>query len=95
MQESQIPEHMEESNFNVGDSQIWAEIFYLDSPTAYRECLQQDAGLSSADKLTMLEDPSSTAALTPETLIRLLVISIRAICGQSSRISAIVRSILD
>jgi hypothetical protein len=44
--------------FHVGDCYIWAAIFYLDSPTDYRECLARDSAqlrsLACAD-LIMLD----------------------------------------
>jgi hypothetical protein len=46
--------------FHVKDCYVWAEIYYLDSPTDYRECLpKQRAG--SVGELIMLD--SSAGAL--------------------------------
>ncbi len=45
--------------FHVSDCQIWAEIYYLDSPTDYRECLPTgEVGwkMSPEGELRMLDD---------------------------------------
>ena len=69
---------------HVGDCRIWAEIFYLDSPTDYREYLPSklvQAGLGK-DRLILTErftNPSQarlpiTAAATLLLLVLLLVL---------------------
>ena len=43
---------------HIGDCYIWAEIYYLDSPTDYRECVPprtQEAASAFGD-LTMLDE---------------------------------------
>ena len=48
--------------FHVRDSYVWAEIYYLDSPTDYRECLPQYATTVRVDsELIFLDSPASDA----------------------------------
>jgi hypothetical protein len=47
---------------HIGDCQVWAGIFYLDSPTNYREYLSQNCGvhsLRSKETLVMLDEVPS------------------------------------
>ena len=46
-----------EGGIRIGDCYVWAEIYYLDSPTDYREYLPQHCGRQCpvADNLVMLD----------------------------------------
>jgi hypothetical protein len=43
---------------HVGDCYVWAEIYYLDSPTNYRECLPggRPSSMNPGNELIMLDD---------------------------------------
>jgi hypothetical protein len=69
------------SSFHIGDCYIWAEIFYLDSCTDYREYLPQSSRRSPAangSDLIMLDDlrscSGSRVALTAVGIILLLLL---------------------
>ena len=65
------------SSFHIGDCYIWAEIFYLDSSTDYREYLPQSTWRPLAVKggdLIMLDDSSSSVSLTTVWIIALLLL---------------------
>jgi hypothetical protein len=49
--------------FRIGDPYIWAEIYYLDSPTDYREYLPQNRAVADATcgDLVMLDSPKSVS----------------------------------
>ena len=47
------------TSFHVRDCYVWAEIYYLDSPTDYREYLPQSTSHSGFGELTMLESSQS------------------------------------
>ena len=53
--------------FHVGDCHIWSAIYYLDSPTDYRECLPQPGVCphTIGDDLVMLD--SSRNLASPQT----------------------------
>ena len=56
--------------FHVCDCYVWAEIFYLDSPTDYRECLpQQKKPRAGQGDLIMLDSARSRSGKTLETLL--------------------------
>ena len=79
MQQSQRPKRIGGNTFHVGDCRIWAEIYYLDSPTNYREYLQKPSPLRTVDELQMLDDMSSpVSALKARSLIRNLLTPICA-----------------
>jgi hypothetical protein len=68
--------------FYVRDCYVWAEIFYLDSPTDYREYLSQNkkkpvAGESSI----MLDDASTTIVRKPLISFPVAVLLCFAIAG--------------
>jgi hypothetical protein len=44
------------AEYRVGDCHVWAEIFYLDSPTDYRECLPENNLHLLAGELQMLDE---------------------------------------
>src|SRR5579864_2550827 len=48
----------------VADAYTWAEIFYLDSPTDYRECISVPQMTSPNDEITMLDDESCWPSLS-------------------------------
>jgi hypothetical protein len=80
MQQSQRPQRIGGNTFHVGDCRIWAEIYYLDSSTNYREYLPQHSSLKTVDELQMLDDRSSPiSALKAGSLIRILLTRIRAL----------------
>ena len=86
MQQSQRPQRIGGNTFHVGDCRIWAEIYYLDSPTNYREYLPQHSSLKTVDELQMLDDMSSPiSALKARSLIRNLLTPIRAMLGFRER----------
>lgn len=60
---------------HVGDCLIWAAIFYLDSPTDYRECLPFRQLVRTTGDLVILDD------VTPSRfrVVSLLADKIRAI----------------
>jgi hypothetical protein len=84
MWERQTPQHIGGNQFHVGDCRIWVEIYYLDSPTSYREYLtgctpQRSDGERPCgqSELRMLdESPSRLAAL-----LHLTMSGIRSISG--------------
>lgn len=46
---------------HIRDCYIWAEIYYLDSPTNYRECLPRTAAPElRGDDLVLLDSPSDS-----------------------------------
>ena len=49
-------------SIHVGDCQIWAEIYYLDSPTDYREYLPQNHSFRQilAAEMALLDSTPST-----------------------------------
>jgi len=64
------------TTFHVGDSYIWSEIYYLDSPTDYREYLPQDGAIAPAARGELVMLGSSDPSI-PRTLgILLLVFAI-------------------
>ena len=72
--------------FHVSDCQIWAEIYYLDSPTDYREFLPAaDVGWkrSAAAELHMLDDegPHLSCARTYLVYGVLLTLSVALAVG--------------
>jgi hypothetical protein len=48
----------------VADAYTWAEIFYLDSPTDYRECISVPQMTSPNGEITMLDDESCWPSLS-------------------------------
>ena len=86
MQQSQRPQRIGGNTFHVGDCRIWAEIYYLDSPTNYREYLPQHCSLRTVGELQMLDDITSPiSALKPRSLIRNLLTPIFAMLGFRQR----------
>jgi hypothetical protein len=74
------------SSFHISDCYIWAEIFYLDSSSDYREYLPQNGRRSLAggdSDLIMLDDSiassGSSVSLTAVGII-LLLLSLAAGC---------------
>lgn len=69
-------------SFHVRDCYVWAEIFYLDSPTDYREYLPQARTRPPAGEgqLVMLDElralPASRTSLAPLFMIVLLLLGI-------------------
>jgi hypothetical protein len=66
--------------FRVGDCRVWAEIYYLDSPTHYREYINTDArhnNLPEGHELMMLTDitPFSVARVCCKFIRRCLTTS--------------------
>jgi hypothetical protein len=59
-------------DFHVGDCHVWSAIYYLDSPTDYRECLPQPGVCphTIGDDLVMLD--SSRNLTSPQTGLSLL-----------------------
>lgn len=54
-----IYDHIGGQAVYVGDCQVWASIFYLDSPTDYREYLPLNGDvllINSGEELVMLDD---------------------------------------
>jgi hypothetical protein len=35
------------AGFHIRDCYVWAEIYYLDSPTSYRECLRENGHIQA------------------------------------------------
>lgn len=52
------------TTFVVKDAFIWAEIFYLDSATDYRECISIRQTTPPNDVVTMLDDESCWPSLS-------------------------------
>jgi hypothetical protein len=83
MSEGQMPQHIGGNQFHVGDCRIWVEIFYLDSPTSYREYLTGCTPQTSfcerpgeQSELKMLdESPSRLRRLLDSTISRIRSIS--------------------
>lgn len=54
-----IYDHIGGQTMHVGDCQVWASIFYLDSPTDYREYLPLNGDvllINPGEELIMLDD---------------------------------------
>lgn len=89
-----MPQHICGGEFHVGDCRVWAEIFYLDSPTDYREYLPGNTSeaflseLQTGDsELQMLgELPSPLTALLRTTMSRVVSILLRVTLGRSKSI---------
>ena len=68
--------------FHISDCHVWAEIYYLDSPTDYREYLPQNCGSrrTVTDSLVMLDSsacsPKSGARHSSPWLVVLLMLLI-------------------
>lgn len=58
--------------FRVGDCRVWAEIYYLDSPTDYREYINADGGNNTTKgrELVMLNDLTSSNVAKVCTFVR-------------------------
>jgi len=70
--------------FYVGDCYIWSAIYYLDSPTDYREYLPPHgvSPLISRDDLIMLDSPASFGPLS--VLVLTILIGVLLMCVQCS-----------
>ena len=94
MRKPQIPQHVGGNEIHVNDCHVWAEIWYLDSPTNYRESLDDYAptapvneAQTSTSELQLLDElPSPAAAFTSVVIRRLLSLSPRAILARSTSI---------
>ena len=62
--------------FRIGDSYIWAEIYYLDSPTDYREFLPQNSAIAPAARgeLVMLDSCRSSVSRSFGVLLVVLAV---------------------
>jgi hypothetical protein len=66
--------HLPETSFHIRDCHVWAEIYYLDSPTDYRECLPEKKSTLQArgnDLVTLV-----VATITPDCALALLCVVI-------------------
>ena len=87
MQKPQITHRLAGNEFHVSDCHIWAEIWYLDSPTDYREFLDENTSPASArelqgpvSELQMLDElPSPGAALARVVIPEIIPLSFRVI----------------
>jgi hypothetical protein len=55
--------------FFVNDSCVWAEIYYLDSPTDYREYLAQYASIPKLDSELLILDSCSKGVLNARLIL--------------------------
>jgi hypothetical protein len=70
--------------FYVGDCYVWSAIYYLDSPTDYREYLPPHgvSPLISRDDLIMLDTPASFRPLS--LLVLTILIGVLLLCVECS-----------
>ena len=56
---------------HIGDCYVWAEIFYLDSPTDYREYLPERRAIAAVfGQFTTLDNPAGFLKHTTRSLLR-------------------------
>jgi hypothetical protein len=63
---------------SIGDCYVWAEIYYLDSPTDYRECLSSSGPtpVDLSNELVMLDDVTPV----PRVLSTKILVGILCAC---------------
>ncbi len=73
---------------HIGDCYVWAEIYYLDSPTDYREYLPQDCDKGPRtiplDNWVLLESSEHSPGRGAKPLAGLMFLFVLLVCGLAS-----------